>query len=248
MEAAFTCQGKEGIVEARPRAATLSTAGAPRPTCERDGGTEYSTESDLMADTTAAKTQYYTAATLDGFIADPDLSLDWLFQFGVQETEEFPAFLRDVGAVAMGSWTCEWILKHLIDAPLLEYTAALMPIAHTLLQARVDLERVPPEVTAEELWRRPGSAASAAGAHARGHAWCFGIEARRGRVGADRQGARPAATHTGRKPRSAREVGRAQLPSTVLGLLFHPAEHTSRHVGRLITALKVVRGSAVAQA
>jgi hypothetical protein len=29
----------------------------------------------------------------------------------------------------------------------------------------------------------------------------------------------------------------------VLGLLFHAAEHTSRHVGQLITTLKVVRGS-----
>jgi dihydrofolate reductase len=61
------------------------------------------------------KTQYYTAATLDGFIADPAHSLDWLFQFGVQETEDFPGFLRQVGALAMGSSTYEWILKNLID-------------------------------------------------------------------------------------------------------------------------------------
>jgi uncharacterized damage-inducible protein DinB len=33
------------------------------------------------------------------------------------------------------------------------------------------------------------------------------------------------------------------LPSTVLGLLVHAAEHTSRHVGQLITTMKVVRGS-----
>jgi dihydrofolate reductase len=69
----------------------------------------------LIADTTAGRTQYYTAATLDGFIADPNHSLDWLFQFGVQETEDFPSFLRDVGAIAMGSSTYEWILRHLID-------------------------------------------------------------------------------------------------------------------------------------
>lgn len=61
------------------------------------------------------KTQYYTAATLDGFIADPSHSLDWLFQFGVQETEDFPKFLEGVGALAMGSSTYEWILEHLID-------------------------------------------------------------------------------------------------------------------------------------
>lgn len=40
----------------------------------------------------------------------------------------------------------------------------------------------------------------------------------------------------------AREVGRARLPSTVHGLLFHVAEHTQRHVGQLITTAKVVRG------
>jgi uncharacterized damage-inducible protein DinB len=39
----------------------------------------------------------------------------------------------------------------------------------------------------------------------------------------------------------AREVGRARLPSTVLGLLFHAAEHTQRHVGQLVTTSKVVR-------
>jgi hypothetical protein len=39
-----------------------------------------------------------------------------------------------------------------------------------------------------------------------------------------------------------RGVGRAQLPSTVLGLLFHAAEHTQRHVGQLITTAKIVRG------
>jgi len=38
----------------------------------------------------------------------------------------------------------------------------------------------------------------------------------------------------------ARGVGRAQLPSTVLGLLFHAAEHTQRHVGQLVTTSKVL--------
>ena len=38
----------------------------------------------------------------------------------------------------------------------------------------------------------------------------------------------------------ARGVGRAQLPSTVLGLLFHAAEHTQRHVGQLVTTAKML--------
>lgn len=38
-----------------------------------------------------------------------------------------------------------------------------------------------------------------------------------------------------------REVGRARLPSNVLGLLFHAAEHTQRHVGQLTTTLRMAR-------
>jgi uncharacterized damage-inducible protein DinB len=37
----------------------------------------------------------------------------------------------------------------------------------------------------------------------------------------------------------AREVGRAKLPSTVLGLLFHAAEHSQRHVGQLLVTVRV---------
>jgi dihydrofolate reductase len=61
------------------------------------------------------KTQYYTATSLDGFIADADHSLDWLFQFGDPEETTYPAFIRDVGAIAMGSTTYEWVLRHLGD-------------------------------------------------------------------------------------------------------------------------------------
>jgi len=38
-----------------------------------------------------------------------------------------------------------------------------------------------------------------------------------------------------------RFVGRAQLPSTVLGLVFHAAEHASRHTGQLVTTCKILR-------
>ncbi len=37
-----------------------------------------------------------------------------------------------------------------------------------------------------------------------------------------------------------RLVGRAQIPSTVAGLLFHAAEHTQRHLGQLLVTAKVV--------
>jgi uncharacterized damage-inducible protein DinB len=41
-----------------------------------------------------------------------------------------------------------------------------------------------------------------------------------------------------------RAVGRQQLPSTVLGLLYHGAEHTLRHAGQVITTVRVVSGAA----
>jgi hypothetical protein len=37
-----------------------------------------------------------------------------------------------------------------------------------------------------------------------------------------------------------RGVGRLQLPSTVLGLLFHAAEHTQRHIGQIVTTARIV--------
>ena len=59
-------------------------------------------------------TQFYTATTLDGFIAGPDDSLDWLF---VREQDHdgplnYYGFVANVGAGAMGATTYEWILEH----------------------------------------------------------------------------------------------------------------------------------------
>jgi len=60
------------------------------------------------------KTQYYTAASLDGFIATVDDSLEWLFPLGDVGATSYPAFIRDVGALAMGSATYEWMLRHAV--------------------------------------------------------------------------------------------------------------------------------------
>lgn len=40
----------------------------------------------------------------------------------------------------------------------------------------------------------------------------------------------------------ARAVGRKQLPSTVIGLLFHAAEHAQRHVGQLLVTARMLQG------
>jgi dihydrofolate reductase len=58
------------------------------------------------------KTQYYTATSIDGFIATEDNSLDWLFPLGGVNDTGYPAFIAGVGALAMGSATYEWIIRH----------------------------------------------------------------------------------------------------------------------------------------
>lgn len=70
-------------------------------------------------------TQYYTATSLDGYIADEHNSLDWLFQFddgsgndSGDETDadslfRYERFIADIGAIAMGSTTYRWVQDHL---------------------------------------------------------------------------------------------------------------------------------------
>jgi dihydrofolate reductase len=59
-------------------------------------------------------TQYFTATTLDGFIADSDNSLDWLFtrQREPGGPMNYDDFIAGVGAMAMGATSYEWILGH----------------------------------------------------------------------------------------------------------------------------------------
>jgi len=68
---------------------------------------------DGAARLTGMKPVYFTAASLDGFLADENHSLEWLFQFQPPEGEDdYREFIRDVGALAMGSSTYEWLLRH----------------------------------------------------------------------------------------------------------------------------------------
>ena len=73
------------------------------------------------------RTQYYCAATLDGFIADPDDGLGWLFGYEgsfdgegaepgpMSEGGAYERFYADVGALVSGSTTYEFVLDHLDD-------------------------------------------------------------------------------------------------------------------------------------
>jgi dihydrofolate reductase len=58
------------------------------------------------------KTQYYTATSLDGFLATEDDSLDWLFPLGDVNDTSYPRFIAEVGALAMGSATYLWMIRN----------------------------------------------------------------------------------------------------------------------------------------
>lgn len=62
------------------------------------------------------RTQYFTASSLDGFIADANHGLEWLFALGDPIETSYPTFIKDIGAIAMGSGTYEWLLKNAIHA------------------------------------------------------------------------------------------------------------------------------------
>jgi dihydrofolate reductase len=60
--------------------------------------------------------EYFVASSLDGFIADEGDDLSWLLQFeGVDEAGDanpYEEFIADVGALAMGATTYEWVQRH----------------------------------------------------------------------------------------------------------------------------------------
>lgn len=64
-----------------------------------------------------SRTVYYTATTLDGFLADEHDSLDWLLSQPIDEEGPFnyAEFIAGVGAIAMGATTYQWVLEHSVD-------------------------------------------------------------------------------------------------------------------------------------
>lgn len=146
----------------------------------------------------------------------------------------------------------------------------LQPVAHALLQAREDIARAAEGIDDARLWVSPGGAASVgfhlrhiAGSIDRLLSYARGEGLTEAQVAAARAekapGEETAAAPLVARAQAAidgalaqvrgsaaetllepREVGRAKLPSTVLGLLFHVAEHTQRHTGQLIATAKVV--------
>ncbi len=86
-------------------------------------------ETDAMTRTT-----YYTATTLDGFIATADHSLDWLLTRHQDEDGpmSYGRFIAGIGALAMGASTYEWIQRHspdrwMYDQPCWVFTHRRLP-------------------------------------------------------------------------------------------------------------------------
>ena len=150
----------------------------------------------------------------------------------------------------------------------------LQPVAHALLQAREEVEEIVRDFPEQYLWDRPCGVASVgfhlqhlAGVvdrlftYARGRSLSEDqaralaaegnpdpglrteelVAAFRRQVDGALEQLRATGEHTLIEYRA---VGRAQLPSTVLGLLVHAAEHTQRHVGQLLVTVRVQRGDA----
>ena len=59
-------------------------------------------------------THFYTASSLDGFIATDEHSLDWLLKQDIDQDGpmSYAAFEKTIGALAMGASTYEWVMRH----------------------------------------------------------------------------------------------------------------------------------------
>jgi hypothetical protein len=166
--------------------------------------------------------------------------------------------------------TTEWWQR----GPIEGVPAVLQPVAHILLQVRESVGEMTAGLTEAEWNRRPGGVASAAFhvRHIAGSVDRLFSYARGQALSAEQLAAIPlegrplaagdvAGTLDALSTRidaaiaelktvdlstlgDFRGVGRAQLPSTVIGCLVHGAEHAMRHVGQLSVTVRVVRSDA----
>lgn len=157
-----------------------------------------------------------------------------------------------------------------LSGPIEGVPPLLMPVAHALTQSKEDLRAAASALTSGQLWLRPGGVASV-GFHLRhipGSAdrlltYALGRGLSEEQLAALQREREPVDAPVTqlldevdvvldrvidqlRRTRSEqllerREVGRARILSTVLGLLFHIAEHTQRHTGQVITTAKIVQ-------
>jgi uncharacterized damage-inducible protein DinB len=159
-----------------------------------------------------------------------------------------------------------------MTGPVPGYEPLLMPVVHSLLQVRAEVDALLADLTHEQVWTRPAGAASVgfhvqhlAGSTERLLTYARGEQLTPDQLATgQREGEEPLATEqllaqvhdtveralaqvratSVASLLEARAVGRARLPSTTLGLLFHLAEHATRHAGQALTTSRVVRAAA----
>jgi uncharacterized damage-inducible protein DinB len=149
---------------------------------------------------------------------------------------------------------------------------ALMPVAHSLVQARREIATLQNEVSEADCLVTPGGAASVGFhiAHICGSLDRLFSYARGEQLNPAQLDSLHRETQSGAEVDKdelftaalnridvcldllrdlpdhllfqSRPVGRDKLPSTVLGLVFHAAEHTTMHVGQIRTTVKIIRG------
>jgi uncharacterized damage-inducible protein DinB len=150
--------------------------------------------------------------------------------------------------------------------------ALLQPVAHALLQAVEDVEKELIAFPLDMLWEKPAGVASVGFhlKHMKGVVDRLFTYAEGNLLNKDQMGHLKAETivsdvdsiqvliHNFKKQVTTaidqlkttdvntltdkRGVGRKQIPSTVMGLLFHAAEHVQRHVGQLIVTVRIIKG------
>jgi len=161
--------------------------------------------------------------------------------------------------------------EYWLRGPLPGINSYLQPVAHALLQAREEVNELMKEFPGELLWQQPAGLASPGFhlQHLSGvldrlftYAKCQMLSTGQLQALKEEGVTNNALTAdklvkifneqvdqsldqlkaTGEKTLiEFRGVGRAQLPSTVLGLLTHAAEHTMRHVGQLLVSVRVLK-------
>ena len=157
-----------------------------------------------------------------------------------------------------------------LRGPLPAIPSLLQPVAHALLQAREEVMALMEGFPEELLWERPAGVASPgfhlqhlSGVLDRLFTYAKGGNLDREQLDALAVEGRPGPglaellerfyrqvdlalhqleTTSEGELTQVRGVGRARIPSTVLGLLFHAAEHTQRHNGQLLVTVKVLLG------
>lgn len=156
-----------------------------------------------------------------------------------------------------------------LRGPIENISPMLQPIAHSLMQAREEVESMMFEFPSSLLWMKPGGVASVGFhlKHLRGvldrlFTYAIGQPLNQQQIdylkmeGTEEGNAEMMVQqfcmqvdlaliqlrNTDQTELSAfRGVGRAQLPSTVFGLLVHAAEHTMRHVGQLLVTVRILK-------